>query len=1044
MESKYIGHITFALFIFLAIGMVDALDDKRLKLLNSTTSFNAVGCHYQHVTALRNPTNMTFPNCVNASLVLGYARTIYSPNDNPSSAYNNTRLENDNLVTNLSQLASEGHAFEFQTSGVTGQVNLNEIHIEITARQECGSAEDGWRTYVMNHTRLAETGNPSVSWTECDDTGDTNVQQTITCSFTDQDGDVDDYSNSTGAIWWQIDARASCAGGGGGSPQIYTEEGFVGELLSYSIFESLKTTEYMMIETQGSTLQVVDNFDQEISYIDSYKLYGLDRPIRVGSALQFQGLMKLSALNNFMSEFFNNINYDVIDKLLYFVPNEIIFDRLEQELAVKVITKDQTKYVRVKGNPLTGEYQTFTIPINGDYRLEYNPDLIDITNISVQPYYIYRSTPIVSSDVDFSVEQGRPHIINFDPVPSHKYILKLEGYYEPRAYAKTTVGILDSIHYFVDKYLDPSFFSDLIFPTQGNTFEVDYVNMTINYDSGFDGTPPLVEIQFPLTGDGFSSGLIFNVSFNATDGNQLINCTLLIDDDFIAVENEVDDFFSLNFTEGLNTSLLSIGLHNVTVECSDRNDNVGSDTNVIGVGNPELELQTFVNGTLQTSIEVVQNETALVSSRVICNNARCLDVNGTLLYNATTLNLPDSPVNDSFPLFLQSSTNILGPNTTQNITGDLISPFIQQLEYDRETQVLYVASLNPDNTVDRVNITIALLNDTRTCDAANGCIINSQSFANSGGMHIINSTLMLFTDPNDDVVTLVDKLLFDAGSPSILDTFDSFGAWADVAQPNSSAKDIAFFFDQSDIIFEINYTKGFADGNCDSSECNIRNKSIVPRIFGFGMDNYGADLMIGSNGDDGIYTYNFESNLLTGFISASGQNFVFPRGVTVFEQDALFIQNTQPFQLFGYRIKNPFTCHNDILTGSICDNNLTIQATGPIGTSYFLQVNYTSSTANASEDDTFFANSTRIWQINITAPPTTTTTTLPSTCPYVSGDYVVTCSDQCVITSPIDVGGNDIFLTGVGLYITEADITGWNRVFIQECRVRQQNGQGFR
>ena len=44
------------------------------------------------------------------------------------------------------------------------------------------------------------------------------------------------------------------------------------------------------------------------------------------------------------------------------------------------------------------------------------------------------------------------------------------------------------------------------------------------------------------------------------------------------------------------------------------------------------------------------------------------------------------------------------------------------------------------------------------------------------------------------------------------------------------------------------------------------------------------------------------------------------------------------------------------------------------------------------------------------------------TCTYTSGNWVVDCSDNCLITSEVDVGGNDIYITGTGTFRTTANI----------------------
>ena len=66
---------------------------------------------------------------------------------------------------------------------------------------------------------------------------------------------------------------------------------------------------------------------------------------------------------------------------------------------------------------------------------------------------------------------------------------------------------------------------------------------------------------------------------------------------------------------------------------------------------------------------------------------------------------------------------------------------------------------------------------------------------------------------------------------------------------------------------------------------------------------------------------------------------------------------------------------------------------------------------------------------------TTTTTTLPSnTCEYDVGDWHITCSDGCNITSDVDLDGNDLYIWGDGEINFYANITNVG-LFYTECRV---------
>lgn len=53
------------------------------------------------------------------------------------------------------------------------------------------------------------------------------------------------------------------------------------------------------------------------------------------------------------------------------------------------------------------------------------------------------------------------------------------------------------------------------------------------------------------------------------------------------------------------------------------------------------------------------------------------------------------------------------------------------------------------------------------------------------------------------------------------------------------------------------------------------------------------------------------------------------------------------------------------------------------------------------------------------------------TCTYSSGDWDVDCSDDCSISSPVDVGGNDISIIGTGTFFTSSDISNYGTLHIE-------------
>lgn len=107
-----------------------------------------------------------------------------------------------------------------------------------------------------------------------------------------------------------------------------------------------------------------------------------------------------------------------------------------------------------------------------------------------------------------------------------------------------------------------------------------------------------------------------------------------------------------------------------------------------------------------------------------------------------------------------------------------------------------------------------------------------------------------------------------------------------------------------------------------------------------------------------------------------------------------------------------------------------------------------------------------LWQVNVTGlsiPDRTTGTTSTSnsililadtgatdTCTYTSGNWEIDCSDNCVISSNVDVGGNNISINGTGTFVTSANITNYNKIHIQGtdstniCRVTCISGGCFK
>ena len=59
-------------------------------------------------------------------------------------------------------------------------------------------------------------------------------------------------------------------------------------------------------------------------------------------------------------------------------------------------------------------------------------------------------------------------------------------------------------------------------------------------------------------------------------------------------------------------------------------------------------------------------------------------------------------------------------------------------------------------------------------------------------------------------------------------------------------------------------------------------------------------------------------------------------------------------------------------------------------------------------------------------------------CTYSTGDWVVDCADNCLIINDVDVGGNDILISGFGNFSTIADISNYANVEIRGDSVSNQ------
>ena len=107
-----------------------------------------------------------------------------------------------------------------------------------------------------------------------------------------------------------------------------------------------------------------------------------------------------------------------------------------------------------------------------------------------------------------------------------------------------------------------------------------------------------------------------------------------------------------------------------------------------------------------------------------------------------------------------------------------------------------------------------------------------------------------------------------------------------------------------------------------------------------------------------------------------------------------------------------------------------------------LNFNWTNLTDVGSHNARFYCNDT-LNNMNLSGLNNVTfnVALVTDTCTYSSGTWNVNCADNCVISSPVNLNGNMLFITGNGLFTLDADISRYSEVFINgNCGVIQRNG----
>ncbi len=89
------------------------------------------------------------------------------------------------------------------------------------------------------------------------------------------------------------------------------------------------------------------------------------------------------------------------------------------------------------------------------------------------------------------------------------------------------------------------------------------------------------------------------------------------------------------------------------------------------------------------------------------------------------------------------------------------------------------------------------------------------------------------------------------------------------------------------------------------------------------------------------------------------------------------------------------------------------------------------------------AEQTYLWSKGIYCPFGDDTCDITDTCTYSSGNWSVTCSDYCNITSDVDIGGNWMVFSGTGEFTSFANITQVDKIrYPVGCKIKYSREEG--
>ncbi len=572
--------------------------------------------------------------------------------------YNSTRF-NESVTSDVSCSTGQYEAMFFRIN-LTNSAPTNALNISLRAKGDnLGGNGTGYKIFLRNWT--------SGSYDQVADTGSNinfvmfNISTTATSN----------YVNSSNFIVAQVITRGT-VGGGGGSPSIYTQEGFRGEVLSYSIFPSLEDTDYLQFETSHPFIIINEEFPEEESVIKSIKIYSLENAKESGKELVFEGRMKLKPLDVIMHALFDNIDYNTINILLSFTPKEVFFRSMEKDMGLKITDSDEEHFVRVKGNPIHSDmYQTYRLPINGDYKIEYNSDLLEIKNVREETAYSYSKRELETDFQPFTITNPEKKIINFQK-GSGKYLLEITGYYIPHAYQKKKDPVESIVWFSVNimpkigkgEWVNEVLGEDL---KSHRTLGVDFFRTNVSYTQGADNIAPTIKLVSPTTNQVIDTGVRINFNFNYTEPNGVPKCSLFLDGIERASIQNPDEFFN----ESIGYTFNQGGKFSANIRCLDEAGNLGQSISINITVNAPI-LTTFIEVPPAGSTTVINQNTSFhVTANVTCLDVPCSEVVLKLRYNDSG----NEPNRNVYParrtLSIQTPFEIL--NFTGNITTNAAS-----------------------------------------------------------------------------------------------------------------------------------------------------------------------------------------------------------------------------------------------------------------------------------------------------------------------------------------------------------------------------------